>query len=345
MKKIRAKISVIIINWNGKSHLQDCVSSLLKAKWPGPYEIIIVDNGSTDGSLPYLEALHKKHSFITCIKNSKNLGFAETNNQGFAKSAGDYIIFLNNDTVVSPDFVTSLLSRLEGDPDIGAVQPKICKYPDTSVIDSVGSYFMNSGFLYHVGHNKPDQMKYNTPGPVFTMKGACMMFKRNILEEVGVFDPEYFAYFEETDLCQRVWLSGKSIWYEPKSVIYHKGGETATRFPSRYIQYHSYKNRIYTYLKNFELRTLVSVMPRHLTVCFCIAGVYTVTGNFAVAFAVFRAIFWNLTHLNKLHNDRRNVTYLRKVNDSDYLPLVTRSVSIHYYYHLFSTSLAGYEDE
>ncbi len=344
MKKTKESCSVIIVNWNGKTHLADCIPSLLNARWPGVYEIIVVDNGSTDGSLKYIRALQKKHAHIFVIQNKTNLGFAETNNQGFARSTGEYVVFLNNDTVVTPEFMMPLVSRLKKYPGVAAVQPRICKYPDTTLVDSVGSYFLTNGFLYHVGHNKPDQDKYHSPAPIFTMKGACMVFKRHVLEHVGVFDPAYFAYFEETDLCQRVWLSGKSIWYEPNSIIYHKGGETSTRFPSHYIQYHSYKNRIYTYLKNFEAHTLVGVVPRHIAVCILIMCVYILTGNIAVAAAVFRAILWNIFSINRLRNDRRSIARLRAVKDSQYLPAVTRSVPMSYYYHLFKTSLAGYED-
>lgn len=341
---VKESCSVIIINWNGKSHLEDCIPSLLKAAWPFPYEIIVVDNGSTDGSVEYMRLLAKKHTNIHCIQNSRNLGFAETNNQGFARSKGSYILFLNNDTVVTPSFFGPLLSRLESDGNIAAVQPKICKYPDTSSIDSVGSFFLSSGFLYHVGHNKPYQKKYDRSGPIFTMKGACMLFRRDVLEKTGVFDPAYFAYFEETDLCHRVWLTGKSIWYESGSTIYHKGGVTSTRFPSSYIQFHSYKNRMYTYLKNFEIRTLCTVVPLHTAMCAVIIGVYILTGKPMLGWAILKAFLWNISQLGRLRIDRRRIATLRKKTDTEYLPFVSRSVGIGYYYHLFATSLAGFDD-
>jgi hypothetical protein len=339
-------VSIVILNWNGKHNLAKCLESLFKISYK-PYEIVIVDNGSTDSSLRYIKSLQKKNKNLILVKNFKNLGFAEGNNIGYKRSRGELILLLNNDVIVEKDFLNALIKRIMSSTKIGAVQPKIKKYEKNNkenVIDSIGSYFTNSGFLFHFGHNKPDSFKYSKEGEIFSMKGACMLLKRKVIEEVGLFDSRYFAYFEETDLCQRIWMAGYKIYYIPDSVVYHRGGETAKQLGDAFIQFHSYKNRIYTYLKNFQLKTIFRVLPLHIFACQITAFVYLATLKPRIFFAIEAAILWNLLNLPSLIVERTRIQRLRRVGDSEYLPKVTRRVRLSYYYHLFSSSLRGYKD-
>lgn len=337
-------VSIVIVNWNGEQLLRECLSSLWKISYRN-FEVIVVDNGSHDGSISYLRAQANVKKNLKVIEKKKNLGFAEGNNVGVKEAKGDLILFLNNDTIVEKNFLRILVDAINKDKKIGAIQPKIYNYPETEYLDSIGSYFINSGLLYHFGHNKKDQKKYSRASQVFSLKGACMLFKREVLDAVGVFDAKYFAYFEETDLCMRTWMEGYTIWYEPNAAIYHKGGQTAQRLPSSFVQYHSYKNRIFTYLKNFETATLIKVMPVHLLLCQCIALVYLVTLHFSLALAVEKAIFWNIKNLRRVFIERGRVYAQRKVSDIEYLPLVSKTVRLSYYYQLFSSSLKNYIDK
>lgn len=343
-KKYSLELSIIIVNWNGYENLKTCLQSLQKAELPTKLEIIIVDNGSQDKSVPYIKELQKSNSSIRLASLKENLGFAEGNNVGFFQAKGEYILFLNNDTLVSKTFYRMLKAKIESDPHIGGVQPKISMYPKIDFIDSVGSYFLTTGFLYHKGHNKKDKKLYNVSSKIFSMKGACMLFKHSVLDAVGVFDKKYFAYFEETDLCHRVILSGYDIWYEPTSQIYHKGGETAKKLPSAFVQFHSYKNRIYTILKNFEVVTIIKVIPLHIIYCLIISLVYLFTLQFSLSVAIVKAVFWNLTSINAIREERKSIATIRKRNDKDYLDELKRNVGFNYYYHLFTTSLAGYKE-
>lgn len=344
--KNKQLVSIIIINWNGLEHLKLCLNSLRDLKYD-PLELIIVDNASKDKSILFCQSFFKRNSkhFVSCmlIKNKRNSGFAEGNNIGFAKAKGEYILLLNNDTVVEPNFLSTLVKAIEPSA-IGAVQPRILQYPNKKIIDSVGSYLINSGFLYHFGHNKIDRNKYHKPSQIFSMKGACMLLKKEVLDTIGLFDNDYFAYFEETDLCQRIWLSGYEIWYEPIAVIYHKGGQTAQKLPSTFVQFHAYKNRIYTYLKNFEAGTLARVLSIHLMLCLIVIIAYIAKRQFRLAWAIVRAIGWNVAGLSQLLAKRKTIAKIRRVHDRDYLPKITRPVRFSYYYHLLTTSLKGYKD-
>lgn len=337
------KVSIIILNWNGNENTKTCIKSLLTISFKN-IEIIVVDNGSTDGSINFLRMLTFKNKLIRVVENKKNLGYAQGNNIGYKHARGKYILFLNNDTIVDKFFLEPLLAVLESDENIAAVQPLILNYPKIRIIDSIGSYFINSGFLYHFGHNKKTKAKYEKESEIFSMKGACMLIKKSMIDKIGLFDQEYFAYFEETDLCQRIWLAGGKINYIPQSKIYHMGGETAKQLKSSLIQYHSYKNRIYTYLKNFELITLVKLLPIHLIYCFIISIVYLLTFKFDLTFAILKAVFWNIVNIRKIYIKRLKINKLRKIHDNVYLPNLSRRVGLNYYYHLFSTSLAGYKE-
>lgn len=338
--KITKKISIIILNYNEPELTVRCLKSLEKVSYK-EYEIILVDNGSREDITKFVSTKTKN---IKIIKNKDNLGYAEGNNVGYKQAKGDLILFLNNDAIVEKNFLQPLVDNLLSDEAIAAVQPKILQYPKKELIDSVGSYFINTGFLYHFGHNKKDQKKYQKEAAIFSMKGACMLFKKSVLEKIGVFDKDYFAYFEETDLCHRVWLSGYTIMYTPSSVIYHEGGQTSKKLQSTFVQFHSYKNRIYTYAKNFELFTLFKILPMHLFLCEVVSCLYIVTGKFSLAWAIQRSLWWNISHLKKIGRERNRIKKLRKVCDEQYLLQITKNVRASYYYHLFATSLAGYKE-
>lgn len=337
------KVSIIILNYNQPQLTIDCLKSLSKLEYKN-YEVILVDNGSTDNSVEKI----KKHGVAVknfkLVEKKENLGFAEGNNVGFEHTTGKYILFLNNDTLVEKNFLRPLVEKLELDSRLGAVQPKILQYPQKEIIDSVGSYLIATGFLCHFGHNKKDQPKYNKESQIFSMKGACMLFKKEVLDKVGVFDKDYFAYFEETDLCLRTLTTGYKIKYIPESNIFHRGGETSKKMDTAFVNFHSYKNRVYTYLANFQILTILKILPLHILMCEIVSIMYLITLNIPMFLAVQKAMIWNLFNLPKLVKKRAAIKKIRAVRDRQYLPEVMKKVRLSYYYHLFTTSLRGYRD-
>jgi len=333
------KVSIIILNYNEPQLTVRCIKSIKNLDYKN-FEVILVDNGSKED----IEKFVKHSKQIKIIKNKLNLGYAEGNNVGIKHAKGNLILFLNNDAIVEKNSLKPLVTKLMSNSNIGAVQPKILQYPRKDYIDSVGSYLIQSGFLYHYGHNKKDQKKYNHESEIFSMKGACMLFKKKVLDKIGVFDPNYFAYFEETDLCHRVWLAGYKIIYTPESIIYHEGGMTSNKMKSSFVNFHSYKNRIYTYLKNFELKTIISIMPSQILLCEIASLIYLITFKFKLSYMIQKAIFWNISNFPKMLKEREKIYKIKKVNDSDYIKSIAKKVRLEYYYHLFVTSLAGYED-
>ena len=332
---MKALVSIIIINWNGLKWLNDCFGSLAKQNYNN-YEIIFVDNASKDDSVLWV----KKHYPQTkIIINKENLGFADANNVGYRKAKGKYILFLNNDTRVAKTFLTALVQCIERDPTIGGVQSKILlmDHPDTH--DSVGAFLTPTGFLYHYGFGKKDQKKYDRVIDLYTAKGACMMFRKNVLDVVAVagniFDPDYFAYFEETDMCHRVWLAGYRIVYVYKSVIYHKMGATSSSMNNAFIQYHSFKNRIRTFIKNFGTGWLLTILPVHLLFCELYAIVSYIRGNFALGWSIERAYWWNTKHFAETLQQRGYIQEkIRHVSDRHIAASILKRPVVAYYTNL-----------
>lgn len=336
---VKGLVSIVLINWNGIRDLKDCLPSLRKVRYP-KVEIILVDHGSKDGSIEYVK---KNFSEIKLIEAKKNLGFALGNNVGYRKTKGEYILLLNNDTVVEDDFLDYLVEALK-EKGVGVVQPKII-FADTRKLQTAGTYLTNSGFLYHVGYDKnPRDRKYNKKTKIFSANGACMLIKREVIEKVGLFDKDFFLYFEETDFCWRAWLAGYLILYEPRAVIYHKGSRATKTLPSAFVNFHSFKNRINTIIKNAGSLELMRILPLQTFLCIMVAGFFFLVGRVKLGTSIFLAIFWNLKNIRKTLRKRKIVQKkIRKIADDEIAPIIKKKVKPVYYYYLF-TGLEGYED-
>lgn len=338
-------VSIIIVNWNGLRWLPECFSSLYSQAYKN-FEIIFVDNASHDESVVWV----KKHFPKTkIIINKENLGFAEANNVGYRKAKGEYVLFLNNDTRVTRCFLTELLDVFKNDPSIGGAQSKILlmDHPDTH--DSVGAYMTPTGFLYHLGFGKKDDSMYDKEIELYTAKGACMIFKTTVLKKVEfegwVLDPDYFAYFEESDMCHRIWLSGSRIVYAYKSVIYHKMGATSSSMNNAFIQYHSFKNRVNSYLKNLSIKWLIIYFPLHILLVLSFALYSLLQRKWQLSAAIFRALWWNILTLPRTMNLRRYVQgTIRTVSDDTLRSKIFRSPQFEYYGHLITGTLVEYKE-
>lgn len=338
-------VSVIIVNWNSREDLKECLESFLKrVKYPN-YEIILVDNASKDDSVSFVK---KNFPKVKIVQSGSNLGFAGGNNLGFEKSKGKYVLFLNNDTVISEDFLSPLVAFMERREDVGIIQPRILFHrpglPLHHKVNSVGSFLLKSGFLYHLDYGKTDKDK-SSSYEVFSAYGACFLARKNVIDKVGLFDPIYFAYFEETDLCHRVWLSGLKVMALTDVVIYHKGAKTAAKLPTAFIQYHSFKNRLFTYLKNFDNVNLMKIFIPHLLICEVTSLLYLFVKKPDYSLAIQKAIFWNISNLGRIRKERKKVQKsIRKIADKEFIPKLTKNVKISYYYYLSSGGLEGYKE-
>lgn len=258
------KVSIIILNWNGKEDTIECLESLKHIRYPN-YEILLVDNGSTDGSV---ECFKEKYPKIEIIENKKNLGFAEGNNVGIRKvmeRSTNYILLLNNDTVVDPEFLGELVKVADSDPKIGIVGAKIYYYEYNGKKDILnfagGQINFFKGETYHIGLNNTDKGQYDYLRTVQYIEGSCMLIKKDVIRDIGVLDPDYFAYWEETDYCVRTLNKGYSIYYVPNAKIWHKIGASTKKDNNMLYLYLMTRNRILFMRKNAPLIFKITFIP------------------------------------------------------------------------------------
>jgi len=340
------KVSVVVLNWNGKKFLKNCLDSLLKLTF-SQVEIIVVDNNSTDGSQEFIKKNYKK---VILIENKENYGFAKGNNIGFKTSTGEYILILNNDTIVTPNFLEPLIRDFENDPKIACLQPQIRLLENKQLLDGVGAFLTPTGILYHFGYLKNRmQLEYNKKMKIFSAKGACILLRRKAAEKVGLFDEDFFIFFEETDFCYRLWLAGYSVMYEPKSVIYHLGGGDTTSSNS-YKQvkrkYMSFRNMLCCYLKNFGTRNLLLILPVCIFLQVCLAFYYLITLKIKLMIAVFKAFLWNMVNIEETLKKRSIVQHkMRVISDAKLNKEIFRNPGLDYYLYILMGDFRYYKDK
>ncbi len=237
--------------------LKDCLISIRKISYPKKkYEVIVVDNGSTDGSV---ELLRSKFKWSKIVELDKNYGFAIPNNYGAKIAKGKYLVFLNNDTLVDKNWLIELVKPLEKDKSIGAGTSKILYWSRPRVINAMGGFWTLFGFPGLIGDGERDD-KFQDTRTVFFPSGCSMIIRSELFKKLGGFDSDYFLYCEDVDLGWRIWNDGKKVIVIPTSVVYHKKSVTA-RSLNINAYYYSTRNSLATILKNARRRDIWWMVP------------------------------------------------------------------------------------
>ena len=245
-------VSIVILNWNGKDVIFECLKSLEKLDYPN-YEIVVVDNGSTDGSC---ELLEKGYPDIKLVKNRENLGVAQGINIGVKHSTGEYVLLLNNDTIVDESLLKELLKVLENGDDVGLVGPKIYyfDYPQRIWAAGGGKINWHTGDVRLSGGDEIDKGQYESITELDYVSGCALLTSKELFHKIGYMDESFFAYFEETDWCVRASNEGYRLLYVPKARMWHK-----VRASSRNISgFHEYQmtRNMFWFLKKHLDKTL-----------------------------------------------------------------------------------------
>jgi GT2 family glycosyltransferase len=261
-----SKVSVVILNWNGKDMTIACLESL-KRQIFRDFTVVVVDNGSVDGSVEHLEEHYGTDPNITILPQPKNLGFDGGVNVGIKASNSEYIALLNNDTIPDPDWLEKLVAVLDRNPKIGIIQPKLLK-PERDVkgykIDSTGDFYHVWGLPSPRGRDTYDTGQYDTPGEVFGACAAATLYRSRMLKQIGIFDEAFFAYYEDVDMSFRARLAGYIVWYEPGTVVYHEVGATSGGGNNPFTRYLGPKNAWYVYVKNMPGWLFWKYLPKFL---------------------------------------------------------------------------------
>jgi len=308
-------VSIIIVNYNGKTHLEKCLPSVSKSSY-AKYEVILVDNNSIDSSLEFVQ---KNYPSVSVIKLDNNYGFAEPNNIGAKSAKGELLLFLNNDTITTPDFIAELVNAAKENPKIAIFQSLLLK-PD-GTIDSSGDFIDTYGRAYS------SREKTNEIRNIMSARGASMMIRKEVFWDLGGFDKNYFATFEDVDLGLRAWIWGYKVVLIPKSVVYHLGGQTIQKLDSL-IVFHGVKNTLILRLTNFD----IAFAMKSIIVLFSVSIMRKLFGISVIKDAeksrplpsfgtIIHGMVWILKNLQYVLNKRRIIKSRRVVSTKDLVKL------------------------
>ena len=288
-------VSVIILNYNGLRYLgqglKECLDSVLRTNYLN-FEVIFVDNGSTDGSVDFVRENFAK-SEIRIIKNKDNLGFSEGFNTGIRASKGKYVALLSNDMTVDPDWLKPVIGLLESDQQIGLAGFKFLLYGNINLIDCVGHYLYLGGHVKTMGSHEIDRGQYNTNIDDFDFIGGAMVIRKKTLQHVGLFDPDFKVYSEDVDLCFRIRKGSYKTVYVHNAVIWHKHSSTFKKMDPKgsFIAYMVNQNRIQFILIHFTLRRILAT--------FLIDAVWFILLIPSGKRVLLKAYLWNLRKIGK----------------------------------------------
>lgn len=310
-------ISVVIVNFNGGKLLEQCLTSVFKTRYKA-FEIVLVDNASSDCSFESAQRKFGHDRRLRFLPNDTNLGFAEGNNLGVAVARGDYIAFLNPDTEADPDWLNEALSVLRTNLKAGVCQSKLLSMNDPQKFDSAGDFINFQGIVIRRGgdYGESDFGQYDKVSEIFSARAAAMIVKKEVIDEIGLFDSSFFMTYEDIDFCWRARLRGYDVVLAPKSIVYHVG-EAFT--PTKFKVFFTTRNWLISLVKNYELKTLTEVLPSvaALTVSIVAAEIF-LRRRPDLAMRRIKGILWIVRHFQAIYRDRLRVQYqIRRIPDSE----------------------------
>jgi GT2 family glycosyltransferase len=250
-------ISLVIPNWNGKQFLAGCLDSLSQQSYKA-IEVIVVDNGSVDGSTQLIES---NYPWVRLLRFEENQGFSPAVNRGIRESKGKFIALLNNDTVVDSQWLEELIAALKAEPTLGSVASKMLAYHDHSILDGAGDGYRRGGLPGRIGHREKDAGQFDSPRYVLGACGGAALYRKEVFDKIGLFDEDYFAYLEDIDLALRAQSAGFKCLYVPTAIVYHLGCGTTGSGYSPLVVRLSAQNNINTLVKNIPLFLLFKFLP------------------------------------------------------------------------------------
>jgi len=322
-------ISAIVLNWNGKDVIGACLRSLKNQTYSN-LEIILVDNASTDGSI---EDVAPRFPNLHLIRNHTNLGYGGGNNEGIRAAGGKYLFILNSDTEIEKDCIERLWRALEEDPRVGVTTPKILFYDQRERVDAAGLVVYPDGLAIGRGRSEP-QERYSQREEVFFGSGCASLYRKEMLDEIGLFDEDFFAYAEDTDLGWRAQRAGWKTFYVPQAVVYHHHSRQFGSYSTQKA-FLVERNRMWVAWKNFPL-ALLCLGPLYTLKRFLYQGIALLTrrgatGRFREESSslllvpiVLKALFSGLRGLPRVLKKRREIQRTRRISNRGFYRLLKK---------------------
>lgn len=324
-------ITVIVVNWNNRDLLRECLFSLRRQTYKN-FHVIVVDNGSIDGSIQMLDS--EFGGFAYLIKNARNFGFCRAVNQGIRASKSDYVALLNNDAEAHPSWLEEMTRAIDRADDVGMCAAKIMKYDPPNVIDKVGHLMYPDGQNRGRGTGQVDRGQYDTDEEAFFPDGCAALYRRSVFETAGMFDEDFFAYGDDAEMGLRARLAGWRTVYAPKAVVYHHHSQTLGAYSPKKIFFVE-RNRIWLAIKLFP-SSVLWLNPYYAGLRFLLGGVAAIsrrgpTGRFSSEYSILR-LAWTIIHANlsalsrlpQMWKKRAEVRRLQKISTREVRDLLSK---------------------
>ncbi|NTW51528.1 MAG: glycosyltransferase family 2 protein [Chlorobiaceae bacterium] len=318
-------VTVVIPHLKNRTMLESCLDSLRMGSWKD-FSVLVIDNGGESSDLAGIETIYPE---IKVLHLAVNAGYAGGCNEGLNGSSSKYVVFMNDDAVVEPEWLGHLVAEAERDERIGALQPKILSLKDRregrrmfDYAGAAGGLIDRLGFPFCLGRSfagrQEDRGQYDSPREIFWASGVAMFARREILARLGGFDAGFFMHMEEIDLCWRMRLAGFSVRSVPKAVVWHEGGASLQEGNPMKV-YYNHRNALAMLLRNRSLPALLLILPTRLLLELAAAMYYLLAGadGAAKSMQVARAAVDNLAGIGEIFRQRRKIQQTRMVSDRD----------------------------
>ncbi len=301
-------VSIIILTYNCKNDLPDCLPNIIKQSYPNK-EIIVVDNCSTDGTASFIKTNYLE---IRVVESDTNLGYPGGNNYGVTQAKGEYIVIVNPDTIPHNNWLEELIKPLNENPDIAITTSKILIYDNNDLINTCGNYSHFTGLDFCRGLSK-DSSNFNIPEELGAFSGCSFAIRREAFENIGGFDADFFLYEEDVDLSWRARLLGYKIMFVPTSIIYHKYMLTLQPWKEYYLE----RNRHIMLLKNYSLKMLILAIPALIVTEIVTTG-YAIYAGIPYILNKLRAYWWIFLNINGILHKRSLIQKNRRISDKEF---------------------------
>jgi len=332
---------VIIVTWNRLELLRSCLQSLTSQTFNQRFGVVVVDNGSTDGTAEMvLSEFAESTKFssklrVKLIQNLHNRGFCAANNQGFAASDSEFVALLNNDAEAEPDWLSNLTTAFEERPDVGMAASKILVYDDPRRIDKAGHLIYPDGQNRGRGSGELDAGQYDRVEEILWPDGCAAMYRRSMLEEIGGFDEDFFAYADDAELGLRAQIAGWKCLYVPSAVVRHHRGATLGVRSQRRLELIE-RNRVLLAAKLFPwsllwLNGVYYALRLGAGIWAALTGQGEVgkfpgvRGKLSAAMALLAGDFQALPLVPRMLRKRREIERIRKLSPSEVRKLILRN--------------------